>query len=448
MEQGEYAALLSENRRLRFRTEHDPLTGLLNRSAFFSETGRILKENAQRRFVFVRFDIDRFHLINTFWGEEEGDRFLKRIALAVRKATRRFRRKTCGRISADIFCFCEPYEEEVLQRQMDRIRGMLTAFHRDYVVDPSFGIFVVGDPSLPVETIYERAALAAETCKRRHVLCSAVFDRRMEEKLSWERFVLREMKTALDGRQFTVYFQPKYNLRTNGPGGAEALVRWSHPGKGLLLPGRFVPVFEKNGFIGKLDFFVWERVCVLLRRWLDGGLAVSPVSVNVSRVNLYNPRLAGLVAGLVRKYGIPPSLLNLELTESAYMENPELMERTVRELHASGFLVCMDDFGSGYSSLNMLREIDVDVLKIDMRFLGGGEVGEAGGENRSSRILASVIRMAGGLNLPVVMEGVETERQVSFLRNAGCDYVQGFYFSPPVPPERYEVLLRQAGERG
>ena len=233
-----------------------------------------------------------------------------------------------------------------------------------------------------------------------------------------------------------VHMQPKYDMKTNKPYGAEALVRWIHPVKGIISPGEFIPIFERNGFISKLDFYMWNSVCELLRKWLDAGLNPAPISVNISRANMYNPNIAKLLRDLVNSHGIPVELLNLELTESAYMDNPDIMKEIVYRLRETGFTVMMDDFGSGYSSLNTLKDIPVDVLKIDMKFLKGDDR-----TGRSERILSSMIRMAGWLNLPVIVEGVETKQQAEFLRSIGCGFVQGFYFARPMPVSEYEKLI-------
>ncbi|MEG2192296.1 MAG: EAL domain-containing protein, partial [Oscillospiraceae bacterium] len=235
-----------------------------------------------------------------------------------------------------------------------------------------------------------------------------------------------------------IYLQPKLNIQVNKMCGAEALVRWRHPIRGLLSPGEFIPVFERNGFIIKLDYYVWEQVCKCLRRWLDEGKTPYPISVNVSRVNLYNPKLAELILQLVKKYNLSPSLLNLELTESAYTDNPIAASETIALLQSYGFVILMDDFGSGYSSLNILKDISVDELKIDMRFLSETKI-----PGRGENIIASVVRMAKWLNIPVVTEGVETKEQTDFLRSIGCDCIQGYYYAKPMKVSEYEDLCNR-----
>jgi len=407
--------LLSE---MRHAYEHDALTGLYNRAKFFTETRVLLESNPETTFALLRFDIDHFHLLNSFWGEEEGDRFLCRAAELLRGAALGIPLCTYARINADAFCICEPYDEAAIRRQADALREALAAYNRNYLIKPSFGAYVISRPQDSIQSMYELATLAAKECKGSFRTFLSFYTPEMSRQVEQDQEISNEMQQAKDEEQFQVYLQPKYNLSTEQPYGAEALVRWLHPQKGLLSPGVFIPVFERNGFIVELDFYMWEHVCRLLRRWLDAGLDPAPVSVNVSRVNMYNPNLARLIAELVQKYGIPPRLLNLELTESAYMDDPEAICRMVAELQAAGFTVMMDDFGSGYSSLNNLKDIPIDVLKIDMKFLSGG--GSAG---RRECIMASVVDMAAWLDIPVIMEGVETAQQVAFLKSIGCDYV-------------------------
>ncbi|MCI2106042.1 MAG: EAL domain-containing protein [Intestinimonas sp.] len=425
--------------KLKYMTEYDTLTGLYNRSWFFEETRRMLDKHSDEKFVFVRFDINHFRLLRSFGGETESNQMLQYLAGVLREVLDHKRHCTYGRVEADIFCFCEPYDEAGLQEQIGAFHQKLQQYDANLFLEPSFGFFVVDDPKLPVEAMLGRATMAAGECKRRYLDCVARYDRNMDERMCWEQFILEEMQPALDAGQFVVYFQPKFDLKSNLPCGAEALVRWEHPQRGLITPGRFIPIFERNGLIGKLDYYMWDTVCRLLRKWLDEGCAPAPVSVNISRADMYNPKLAEQLNDLVKKYDVPPALLNLELTESAYMDDPDMMEKTVQNLQKSGFLVMMDDFGSGYSSLNMLKDIAVDMLKVDMKFLSGNK----SQNDRSERILASVIHMAGWLNLPVIMEGVETRQQAEFLRNVGCEYAQGYYFAQAMPTADYEELIHK-----
>lgn len=418
--------------------EHDPLTDLYNRTAFFAETRKLLDGHPEETFSVVRFDIDQFHTYNAFWGEEEGDRLLRFMADWLRERAKNCAPCVYGRINADVFCLCMPYRREQIERGVRQAFDALSDFNREYRILPSFGVYVVRDRRDTVQKMYEFASLAARERKGSFLEYLSYYRPEMSQRILENQWIVNEMQGALENEQFEVYLQPKFDLRTEQPYGAEALIRWRHPDKGMLSPGLFIPVFEQNGFIGKVDYYMWEHVCRLLKKWIGEGRETGPISVNVSRVNMYNRNLVGLLTELVRKYEIPPQLLQLEVTESAYMENPEVMERVVRELQSAGFVILMDDFGSGYSSLNTLKDIHVNVLKIDMKFLSGQT-----DPVRSQSILASSILMAGWLETPVIMEGVETAEQVAFLKSIGCNYVQGYFYARPMPVPEYEKLVRE-----
>jgi len=426
--------LISE---MKYAYEHDTLTDLYNRNSFFSRTRKMLEDDPDERYALVRLDVNKFHVFNSYWGEEEGNRLLRYIADSIRTDAKQLDECTYARINADAFCMCERYDEAVINSQAETFRQRLADYNKDYLIEPCVGVYIIEDPKQNIVTMLELATLAAKECKSRYMTYIQYYHPEMSDKVLQEQNIVNDMHNALEDEQFVVYLQPKYNLKTERPYGAEALIRWQHPEKGFLSPGLFIPVFERNGFIGKVDYYMWEHVCALLRKWLDEGLDPAPISVNMSRVNLYNPNLVELLTGLVKKYRLPARLLNLELTESAYMENPEVMEKMIRRLQAAGFTIFMDDFGSGYSSLNTLKNIPVDVLKIDMAFLAGNAA-----MGRNECILAAVIRMAGWLEIPVVMEGVETQRQVEFLKSVGCGYVQGYYYAKPMPVADYEALVR------
>lgn len=424
---------------LRYLSEYDSLTGIFNKAKFFETTRRMLTENPNAHFAFVRLDIDRFQLVNAFFGMEEGDRLLRHIAECL-KTDAADPLYTIGRMEADVFAMCFAYtgEAEALAR-LHSITGRIKAFNRTFDIVPTFGVYFPDDLSMSIDVMLDRASLATRTVKGRYTDTIAFYKPEMSRRLEQEQEIINEMADALESGQFCVYLQPKYALESNTLCGAEALVRWQHPKKGLVPPGDFIPIFEKNGFISKLDYFVWELVCRLLRRWLDEGLSPHPVSVNVSRVNFYNPQIVESIHSLVEKYELPPHLLELELTESAYTDNPAAIQSVVRRLHEKGFSVSMDDFGSGYSSLGILKDIEVDTLKIDMRFFANTHIA-----GRGENIIASVIRMAKWLGLPTLAEGAETAEQVNFLRSVGCSFVQGFYFARPLPVAEYEVLMRQS----
>ncbi|MEG2074844.1 MAG: EAL domain-containing protein, partial [Angelakisella sp.] len=314
---------------------------------------------------------------------------------------------------------CIPYDSEQIESMVRQSKKTLAKFNSNYDIVPSIGLYVIDDPDISVEEMYNRATLAAKTCKGNYVDFYAYYTESMSAVLTNEQEITNEMNFALESGQFEIYLQPKYNIHTNLPYGAEALVRWKHPRKGMISPGEFIPIFERNGFITKLDYYVWEQVCGCLHSWKLAGIKPYPISVNISRVNIYNPNLVAMMLELVSRYQIEPELLNLELTESAYTDNPTAMKKVMTELQRYGFTIMMDDFGNGYSSLALLKDIAIDVLKIDMMFLSKTDI-----PGRGENIVASVIRMAKWLNIPVIAEGAETEEQVEFLRSVGCDYVQ------------------------
>lgn len=415
--------------------EHDELTGLHNRIKMFSNTKKMLDEHSGEQFAFIRFDIDRFSLFNTSFGEAEGNELLKFMAQCITEAANDHKFCTFGRMSADVFCACVEYDgnaEKIIKR-INNIQNQIAAYRKDYLLKISVGVCIINDDIHNIDDYYFKSTNAAQRCKNRYEMNIAFYDEKAGQQIADEIEISSEMQAAIDNNQFVLYFQPKFSLSTERACGAEALVRWLHPVKGLVSPGKFIPVFEKNGFVSKLDYYVWENTCRILQSWLESGKKVFPVSVNISRISLYNPHLVDLMNGLVNKYKIPASLLQLEITESAYMTNPVLMEETITALHDAGFTILMDDFGSGYSSLNTLKRIKVDILKVDMKFLPIDDETE-----RGEIILSCVIKMANWLGMSVVVEGVETRRQRDFLEGAGCGCVQGYYYARPIPQSEYE----------
>ena len=431
-------------KKLKYIAEYDVLTGIFNKDKFLKKTRIMLDNNPDKKFAFIRFDIDRFQLVNSFYGSSEGDRIIKYLAMGLENLANQRQNLTYGRIEAEVFALCGEYEteEEVFKLIEDHIE-IIKSYNRNFDLVPNFGVYFVDDLTLSPGVMLDRATLAAKECKGNYIDTVGVFKPEMSIRLEKEQEIVNEMVQALQEEQFIVYLQPKYSLETNAPAGAEALVRWMHPKKGMISPGLFIPVFEKNGFIERLDHYVWEVICKYLRKWLDEGIKPHPISVNISRVDLYNPQIVEFIIGLVDKYSIPHELFQLELTETAYMDNPHIMKQVVSGLKENGFTVMMDDFGSGYSSLSVLKEIVVDVLIIDMRFFDSTGTNDG----RSENIIASVVRMAKWLGMPAVAEGVEKAEQVNFLGSVGCEYVQGFYFARPMPIDEYEKLVRENKEK-
>ena len=419
-----------------YQVSYDDLTGLYNKTAFYQKAQELLSAYPDKEFEIMRMDIERFKVINDLFGEETGDRILQYIAKFFVHAPT----KLCvyGRLHSDHFLLCYPVENNNRERFIKSLQTMAASFTLDYHIVLCFGVYRIKNRSLSVSVMCDRAGLALVKAKRNGLVVCGEYDEDMRRHIVNEQAIVNEMSEALARGEFVLYMQPKYELTTEKIVGAEALVRWIHPARGCISPSEFVPVFEHNGFIFKLDQYVWEESCRLLRRWIDAGRQPLPVSVNVSRIDLYSTNLVSTLVNLVKKYEIPAALLELELTESAYTDNPQQIIEVTKNLQARGFKILMDDFGSGYSSLNMLKDMPVDILKIDLKFLDSHD--ETG---RGGNILNSVVRMAKWLRIPVIAEGVETRQQVEFLRTIGCNRVQGYYYSRPVPVSDYEVMLAQ-----
>ncbi len=424
--------------RVQTLAQRDTLTGLYNRQYFMKSTAQMLRDNTDETYVLVRVDIDHFRLYNSSFGSKAGDTLLVNIANGIKLITAQRVKgaATYGRIESDVFCLCLPYHKKPLEDALIEVEHDIQGLCSTYRLKVSFGLYVIDDRNIELETMYAHSVEAAKLCKNNLNVLFGYYGKEMGEKAQKALLLTNEMARAIEEKQFKVYLQPKYSLTTNSPCGSEALVRWIHPEWGMVSPGEFIPVFEQNGLIVQLDYYMWENVCILIKKWIDEERKLYPVSVNISRISMYNPQIVNELTELTDRYKIPRKLLNLEITESAYMSNPNLMKSIIAELREKGFIILMDDFGSGYSSLNTLKDIDMDILKIDMKFLPTGH------DNvKSEKILVSITRMAGWLGMPVIVEGVETKEQRDFLESIGCEYVQGFYYARPMPVDEYEKLI-------
>ena len=429
------ASLREQDLRIK-RLRIDERTGLLDAKGFYERAKDIIGGNPDTRFCIVRCDIDRFKIFNDVYGIQEGNRLLGTLGDL-------FKRRNpspitaYGHMEADNFAACVPEGTFDSEATFNEAAGWLHAFQPDFNFMPRLGIFVVDDPNLEIELMCDRAQLALRSTKgdfKRHF---AYYDDSMRQGLIHEQEVVGEMHGALEEGQFQVYLQPQYNYVSGEMIGAEVLSRWIHPDKGVIQPDDFIPILERNGFITHLDEHVWEQACKLLRSWRDRGLPDLPISVNISRYDCYNPHLCDIITKLAETYDIPRDLLHLEITESAYMSDPAELTRIVSDLEGRGFEVEMDDFGSGYSSLNTLKDVHFSAIKLDKAFVSQGQAVERGGI-----ILSSIVRMAHRLKTPVVAEGVETVEQADYLKSIGCVRLQGYLFSKPVPVDEFERLDR------
>ena len=411
---------------------YDSLTGLYSREYFFTKVRDILNEHPETEYSIICSNIENFKLFNDTYGNNEGDRLLREGA----EITRRMLGDDgfAGRYAADRFLCLTTRGKEMLDRESFGHHGIeVSPLMRSIFM--RWGIYAITDRSVPIEQMCDRAMLAANSIKGQYNRYFATYDDELRGKLLREQAITRSMESALAEGQFTVYLQPKYSLTCECLAGAEALVRWNHPTLGFITPGEFIPLFERNGFIARLDQYVWEQVCALLRSWQDRGLPPLPVSVNISRADVLRMDLVKALREMIATYGIDPSCLHLEITESAYAESSGPIISAVDELRALGLVVEMDDFGSGYSSLNTLSCMRLDVLKLDMRFIQS-EIAKPAGQS----LLGDIVTMAHRLSLSVVAEGIETREQVLRLQAIGCDYAQGYYFSRPLPVDEFERL--------
>lgn len=431
--QSQLRALSEELRRCR---EYDVLTGLYNKETFCQTVRKCIDSQSSRDHVVICLDIEHFRLINDKYGPDEGNRLLCHVADLFSMLARRHKGHA-ARIATDIFALYIPGAILDISLIENEVLDWFASYPLDQAVVPAIGVNVVEEPSVPVSVMCDRAILALNSIKGNYIKHIAEYHNDIRNDVLEELEIFSGAEKALKEKQFEVYFQPKCSIETGRIVGSEALVRWNHPEKGMISPSAFIPLFEKSGFILRLDAYVWETACSLIRAWIDSGHKPIPVSVNVSRKDLYAPNLSERLVRLVKKYDIPPRLLELEITESAYTDNTDQMIAVIDRLRADGFIILMDDFGSGYSSLNMLKDINVDVLKIDLCFL---EDFNATGK-KGSNILESVVHMSKWLNIQVVAEGVETEEQVEFLSRIGCYYAQGYHFYKPMPRLEFEALL-------
>lgn len=419
--------------------QRDSLTGVYSKEHFYQTVNEILNRKPHRPYDMVCCDIENFKLVNDLFGTQTGDELLKYVAQAVVEALPEG--SICGRMGGDVFALLVPHQEVYRDQWFAEVVWKLNRFSVDLNLVMRYGICSRVSPQVPVATLCDRANLAKQTIKGKYNAYYAYYNEELRERLLDEQSITANMNTALAQKQFKVYLQPKYHLQSGKISGAEALVRWEHPEKGLISPDKFIPLFEKNGFITSLDMYVWEEACRLLRQWLDAGERPVPISVNVSRADIYHPQLCTILTKLVENYRLHPKYLHLEITETAYTEHPVQIIETVQKLKDQGFVLEMDDFGTGYSSLNMLSELPIDVLKLDMRFVQYEE------KRNSRSILSFIISLAKWLDLRVVAEGVESEEQVELLRSMSCDYVQGFYFAKPLLPEAFEMVWHRSKDK-
>ena len=431
LQQREKEKKIAEDRKaLIDETERDSLTGLYNQSFFFAYANQYYREHPGEPMEAVMLNIDSFHGVNTLYGWEFGNTVLRLLGGAIRE----FQSGApgiAGRIEADCFVIYTSHSvdyevalnkfQEELNRFNSSVRVRMGVMPKTTGVEP--------------KQMFERARTACGLARKQFKPHLVVFDEKMHRREIFERRLLNDLEKAVKTQQFLVCYQPKFDIQCEPPKlvSAEALVRWRHPEYGILSPTEFVPFLERNGRIGVVDKYVWREVARQIAAWRKTHGVEIPVSVNLSRIDIFDPSLVDTIEELVNENELKRASLKLEVTESAYTESADQVIEVVNTLRKKGYHIEMDDFGSGYSSLNMLSTLPIDILKMDQEF-----VKNIGRDEKDDRLVGLILDIARNLRVPVVAEGVETREQLELLKKMGCNYVQGFSFARPLPPEIFE----------
>ena len=429
---------LSEDRSIIRSTERDPLTGLYSKEYFFVYIRRFLTQLAGSSDALV-LNFDRFSLVNELFGREEGDRILKKTAELIDTTILQSHGIAC-RADGDIFyIYCKHRED--YEQCVKEIQDTLNRETQVHTLHLRCGLYEPGSGDMIPEAWFDRAKTACDNIRGRYSQSIGRYSRELYERFVYEEKLIADIDDAVEQRQLTVYYQPKFDIRGETPvlTSAEALVRWNHPELGFISPGDFIPIFENNGLIRKIDRFVWRESAAQIRRIKDAYRIDLPISVNVSRVNIFDPGLADVFIDIIREYDLQPQELILEITESAYTNDEKRFTEAVAALRSKGFRIGMDDFGTGYSSLGMLTAMPIDILKLDMSFIRNMLV-----DKKSLKLIDLIMDIARFLGVPVVAEGVEEERQYLQLKEMGCDIIQGYYFSPPLPADEFDRLIKKS----
>ena len=435
-----FRALKKANEEIANLAYVDTLTGYGTWNKFQKDAEYLLS-HGYRKYAFLSFDIDKFKAINDMFGHEEGNRILKRIADTVNRNLNNH--ETFSRVNSDNFYLLLVYksDEDIIQRVQSIIHAIEYEI-TNFVPVISFGIYRINENNkLTVRKMGDLADIAKRTVKYGESSAYAFYNEEMLIEIREEKHIENEMQNALDSHEFCVYFQPKVSLGdTPYLMGAEALVRWIKNDT-IVSPAKFIPLFEKNGFIVKLDYYIMEQVCGKIKAWESLGYKDILVSVNMSRVHLTDPAFPDTLKSICDDYAISTSRIEIEITESAAFESLEVLTKVFDKLKKLGFHISIDDFGSGYSSLNMLKDLPADVLKIDRAFLT-----ESANNKRANDIISYVIKMARSLGMETICEGIETDDQVNLLRNLGCDMAQGYYYARPMASHAFEEILKENHE--
>lgn len=429
------AGQISSNRKLISLIYLDTITGKTNWIKFKSDAAKLLKKRKKNDYALVSFDICKFRMYSDMYGNSEADKLLVRVSDICHNFIKK-RHELVTRQGGDTFSLLIEYTGfDMLKKRVEDLSAALSKVNAKTAIKYHFGVYEIKDRTMTIDRINNLSGIAKDAGANSSQMNGiSYFDNEIHLRLVSEREIENTMESALEKKEFIVYLQPKYNSRNEELSGAEALVRWLSEEKGLMSPAKFIPIFEKNGFITKLDDYMLNEICALQKRWKEEGRKLFPISVNISRAHFEKPDLAEHIRDIVKQYDIPFSCVEIELTESAFFDDKNLLIETVKRLRQYGFVVSMDDFGSGFSSLNSLKDIPLDVIKLDAGFfnIANDE------DNRSSFIIEDTIAMAKHLRMQTVAEGIETRQQVDFLCSLGCDLIQGYYFARPMPIDEFE----------
>lgn len=393
--------------------------------------------SSSREVGFIQFDIRKFKIINDLYGEKFGDEILDFVIRTLKENCQE--QQFFVNLRSDVFMVVTEFDRE--EELVTFIRGLdaKLSYYKNIRLQLSYGVYVVEDKEMELRQMEDRAAMARKAVKKNILTNITFYKEQYKESLYNRKFIEENMQTAITERQFMMYLQPKYSIVKNEIIGAEALVRWKNPERGMIYPDQFIPIIEENGFIKKVDYYIWEEACRFLKKCEDAGFSSCPVSVNVSRIHLLDDECIDVLDGLIDKYKIPKGVLELEITESA---DTQQISMKVLQLKEDGFTLLMDDFGSGYSSLNILLETPFDVIKLDRKFMENMMV-----SGKGRLILEQVAGMVNKLELGLLAEGVETKEQIELLKSIGCDQVQGYFYAKPMPQEEFFELLKKQNIR-
>lgn len=428
---------LSEETTLIHSTEKDAVTGLFTRDYFFEYIRQIEARHNSSVDALV-FNIDHFHLVNEMYGRKTGDSVLVRVANTLEEVLKEKEIISCRTEADTFYVLCEHIDDYT--PLIAKIQELLGNASGSSKIRLRAGIYQEAAKDMEVELRFDRAKIACDRIRGDYSRNAAYYNNELYQKSIYYERLIRDVDDAIANEDFKVFFQPKYDITSDTPKlrSAEALIRWQHPELGMISPGDFIPLFESNGLIQKVDNYVWKTAASQIRKWKEKYNYSVAVSVNVSRIDIFDPTLQDKLRTILEENGLDASELMLEITESAYADSANTLTEVAESLRASGFKIEMDDFGSGYSSLNMITTLPIDVLKLDMKFVRNMEKDE-----KSLKLVELIIDIAKFLDVPVVAEGVETKSQLDTLKELGCQVIQGYYFSKPVPADEFEQFIEK-----